>query len=614
MLTIVIVVVLILLLVGGLPHWPYAANWGYAPSGVFTILLVIVVGLLLARRYDRLLGMMAEPGGPRTPYEVSYHWGTLGDLSGGQDKTRQFKDTFQPDQGIFSPSYPLVPVDPERVRVLDYPVGYNYIYTPRAYEPVGFAELRALAQNHDITRLAIETRKDQIEKLDWQIKPRDEKTATEETKKRAEKVQEFWRHPDGDRPFASWLREALEDVLVLDAPAFEIRRQRDGTIIGLDSVAGDTIKLLVDITGRRPRHPAPAYEQIIHGRPWRLLTTEELIYWPRNPRPHKIYGYSPVEQIITTINIGLRRQAMQLLHFTEGNVPVGILGVPDLNADQVQQVREYWDSKFKGNLAERQNIEFVPFAAKFEAFKEPPIKDEFDEWLARVVMFCFSLPPDAFVRQRNRATAQTSRQTALEEGLAPLMGWVKRLVDHVVQVRMGYPDLEFSWQELREQDPKEQSDVLIGYVKEAIYTPNEARDILGMDPIEGGDEAMFVLPAGPVLLSHVEQISERAANPPDPPPMLGGTTPSRDEQSGGADGGGGRPDQPPPRSPGGNGSAGAPDDKGVGKVVADTFRGDREARTATARAGTQRPLTAAGRASLAREARQLLRRAGAARG
>ena len=41
------------------------------------------------------------------------------------------------------------------MRALDYPVGYNYIYTPRSFEPIGFAELRALAQNHDITRLCL---------------------------------------------------------------------------------------------------------------------------------------------------------------------------------------------------------------------------------------------------------------------------------------------------------------------------------------------------------------------------------------------------------------------------------------------------------------------------
>jgi len=31
---------------------------------------------------------------------------------------------------------------------------------------------------------------------------------------------------------------------------------------------------------------------------------------PRNPRPHKAYGFSPVEQIVMTVNIALRRQGM----------------------------------------------------------------------------------------------------------------------------------------------------------------------------------------------------------------------------------------------------------------------------------------------------------------
>jgi len=42
---------------------------------------------------------------------------------------------------------------------------------------------------------------------------------------------------------------------------------------------------------------------------------------------------------------------------------------------------------------------WAPFGSKYQTIKDPPLKDEFDEWLARVVMFCFSLPPDAFVRR-----------------------------------------------------------------------------------------------------------------------------------------------------------------------------------------------------------------------
>ena len=253
-------------------------------------------------------------GGTRTPLAVSYSWGQSG-------LEAQFAPVFEPNSGIFSPGYPLGPIEPERTRLWDFPVGVNRVYAPRAYEPVSFAELRALADAHDITRLAIETRKDQLEKLDWTVKPRGLHHATADTRSRCGRLIRFWCRPDGELPFATWLRDLLEDLLVIDAPALEVRHSRGGDIIGLDVVDGATIKLLVDDTGRRPRPPAPAYEQVIHGRPWKLLTGDELIYWPRNPRPHKAYGFSPVEQIVMTVNIGLRRQTMQLQHFTEGNVP-----------------------------------------------------------------------------------------------------------------------------------------------------------------------------------------------------------------------------------------------------------------------------------------------------
>src|ERR1700746_760659 len=274
------------------------------------------------------------PSGGQRSSIASYTWSgweSRNDLTG-------FRNVFQPDQGIFAPGYPLVPTEPERVRLWDFPVGYNTTYTPRSYEPIGFEELRALAESHDITRLAIETRKDQIEKLEWTIKSRDGCDPAADAPTRIERLTEFWRMPDGEQPFATWLREALEDVLVLDAPAFEVRRHRGGDTPGLDVVDGSTIKVLVDDTGRRPQPPAPAYEQVIHGRPWRLLSDAELIYLPRNRRPPKAYGFMPVEQVFLTVNIGLRRQAMQLQHFTEGNVPTGLMAAPDgWNAEQIHQ-------------------------------------------------------------------------------------------------------------------------------------------------------------------------------------------------------------------------------------------------------------------------------------
>jgi hypothetical protein len=467
------------------------------------------------------------------PLTASYTWGQQG-------LEAQFQTVFQPGQGIFSPGYPLAPPEPERVRLWDFPVGVNTIYTPRAYEPISFDELRALADAHDITRLAIETRKDQLEKLDWAIKPRTTQLPTGDARARAARLAEFWRRPDGQRVFATWLRELLEDVLVLDAPALELRRNRSGEIIGLDVVDGATIKVLFDETGRRPKPPAPAFEQVIHGRPWKLLTSDELLYLPRNPRPHKAYGFGPVEQIIMTVNIALRRQAMQLQHFTEGNVPPGLLNAPDgWNVEQIRQFQEWFDSVLAGNTGARSRLVWAPSGTKYQAFKEAPYKDEFDEWLARIVCYAFSLPSTAFTRQVNRATADTAQEAALAEGLAPLMGWVKRLVDHVIQDRMGHADLEFAWSDLRTIVPKEQAEILAIYVKEGIKTRNEARGLLGDDSLPGGDALMVdtahgPLPLAPQLPAAVASVAKATFDSDEPRVPAG--NPDGGQWTGGGDG------------------------------------------------------------------------------
>jgi Protein of unknown function (DUF3309) len=43
MLSIVLLVILVLLLIGALPSWPYSSGWGYAPSGVIGVVLVVIV-------------------------------------------------------------------------------------------------------------------------------------------------------------------------------------------------------------------------------------------------------------------------------------------------------------------------------------------------------------------------------------------------------------------------------------------------------------------------------------------------------------------------------------------------------------------------------------------
>lgn len=46
----IILIILVLALIGALPTWPHSRNWGYAPSGITGLLVVILLIMLLTGR------------------------------------------------------------------------------------------------------------------------------------------------------------------------------------------------------------------------------------------------------------------------------------------------------------------------------------------------------------------------------------------------------------------------------------------------------------------------------------------------------------------------------------------------------------------------------------
>ena len=449
---------------------------------------------------------MPPPGGVRLSLSANY-------------TSDAWNAAFQPSTGTFSPGLPPIPAREQAVRLLDFHVGQNTLVRPRVAELLSFWELRRYA-NVELIRLAIETRKDQIERLDWQIKPKYQKrSGARGDDARIKTLETFFRKPDGEHHFSTWLRLLLEDLLVIDAPTLEKRRNYRGCLIGLDVVQGDTIKLLVDETGRRPVAPLPAYQQIIKGVLWNDLTTTDLLYRPRNPRPGKLYGFSPTEQIVVTINTIIARQTSQLGYFSEGNIPSGILNAPDgWGPDAIKTMQDAWDLRTQNDPTNSKKLRWVPKDTKYQAFKEPPLKDDFDEWLARIVAFAFSLPPTPFIKQMNRSTSESDQDRALEEGLEPIKLWAKRLIDDVIQEEFGFVDLEFAWNDTPSIDPKVQADVDDKNLRNGSATIDEVRDGRGLEPLPNGQGAtpLLYVSAGAVTLEQVLHASEEALNPPEP--------------------------------------------------------------------------------------------------
>lgn len=382
----------------------------------------------------------------------------------------------------FGPLAPLPPMAPDAVRgrAFDYPTGFNLSHRPRSNEGVSYAMLRSLADSYDLMRLVIETRKDQIENYEWEIVPR-EKFAKPSDDLVCDKVCRFLESPDKEHPWHVWLRSILEDMFVLDTVTIFPRKTRGGELFSLELVDPGTIKRVIDATGRTPVPPDPAYQQILKGLPAIDYTREELAFFVRNARSNRLYGYSPVEQVVMTVNIAMNRQLFQLNYFTEGNIPEALAGVPETwSMDQVKQFQLWWDSLMEGDLAQKRHMKFLPTDPRSVVFtKSPEMKDMFDEWLARIICFAFSIEPTALVKETNRATAETTAETAKKEGLMPLLNHLRVMINRLIHHWLGVEGCEFKWKLPNEVDPKSQAEIYKIYLDANVYDVNEVRSKLG---------------------------------------------------------------------------------------------------------------------------------------
>lgn len=473
-------------------------------------------------------------------------------------------------QSWFGPLPPMHPIAPPEVagRQFDYLPGYNLTTQPRAYDVIDFQTLRNLAESYDPLRVIIERRKDQMLRLQWTVRIKhDGSKATRPKFKDLNKVDQdriayitnMFKRPDGQLPYRGWMRALLEDYFVIDAPAIYMRRTKGGDLHSMLYMDGGTIKRVIDDWGRTPEPIAftgpfqwdgetitadnfaeegfkyhrgllypPAYQQVLKGLPALNYSTFELYYRPANMRPNRVYGYSPVEQVMATVNTAMRRQYSQLEYYREGNMPEGIVSLPEAwSPDQVQRFQDYWDNLLSGNLGARRHIKFVPGVSgqKWTPMKEPPLKNEFDEWLARVIALAFSYPPNSLVSLSNRSIADQHAKQAEEEGLAPIKEWASEIHNEIITNEFGWDDLEYVYEEEDEVDQEKQEQIITGYVTNGVLTINEAREMLGREPQDNemADQLIIKTNVGfvPVEANSLDYMEEKtkrmqALQPDDP--------------------------------------------------------------------------------------------------
>jgi len=390
--------------------------------------------------------------------------------------------------GFMPPGEPLAPYerDMANTRKWDYPSSYNIQFMPRA-GLTGFDVLQAMAA-WDPVRYCIEAKKNKIRGREWAIVPIEaERDKIDKYQDKMEALTKYWMKPNGRDSFAIWIAAFLEDSYLYDAATIARWPTRDGKGVAAHEVlSGRTIKPLIDVTGRPPAPPYPAFQQIIKGVVYEGFTQDQILYCVRNPSNDSPYGMSEVEWLLLNINIALRRDIYDLNYFTQGNVPAGFATLPkEWSMTQIMEFTDKFNASIVGDPNLRNRLHFMPDGFKLERMIERDMSikvTKISEFIVRRCCAIFHTSPTPYVSQMNRSTAETA-DTAEDEATEPLWNFIEDIITNEIQTVQGMPQLRFIFTEERTTDEKAQAEKDVMLVKSGIISIDEARMNAGKKPI-----------------------------------------------------------------------------------------------------------------------------------
>jgi hypothetical protein len=498
--------------------------------------------------------------------------------------------------GAFGPLTPIQPVGIDQPNEGDerpeprrwqYPVGWNMpIGTPGAegLKLADFATLRLYAEMYSVARACIQLRKDEILGIGWDVQmtadagkaARGDAAAMKDFGNRRGEMLKFFRRPDPNyNDFGSWFEAALEDVFVIDALSIYLHPSKmpgkglmGTSLAGLDLIAGDTIRPLLDLRGGSPSPPSPAYQQYMYGVPRVDLLTmmsgddiknldepvktyrgDQLMYLPRNPRSWTPYGQAPMERCVIPVITGLRKQQYAMDFYLEGTIPGMFISPGEAQDLSPNQIRELQDSlnAIAGDQAWKHKIIVLPSGSTIDPQKPPVLADAADEIIISQVCMAYGvMPMELGVSPRVSATqtsgaanqmAKASQDIQKRKALKPDLLWLKTaLFDRIIQGICGQDDMEWTWDGLEEgEDEASQTSNLVQQISFGLTSIDEARNELGKQPWglpitsdPGWATQTGFIPLGTVTAGGQAEPGVTTPLPPGmgPPPAPGGTSPN----------------------------------------------------------------------------------------
>ena len=257
----------------------------------------------------------------------------------------------------------------------------------------------------------------------------------------------------------------------------KIDRDRSGTMIGLVPLHPYQMQVLPtgDQTGRRYLHLGNdiAREDMIHVR-W---------FTP----PQSLVGVSPLNQTRNLVGLAIAMDRHLAQFYGEGGTPSGVLETSQkLNLEQARVIQATWEATHRRHRKPAvlsDGLTFKPITTSAADAQMIQSREQIVRDIARI----FRVPSHLIGAMGDNQTYTNVEQASLNFLTHTIAPWIRRIEIALSKVLDPGVDVAFDTSTLLRVDALTRAQVNKINVQMGARTPNEVRQIEGMEPYDGGD-------------------------------------------------------------------------------------------------------------------------------
>ena len=298
--------------------------------------------------------------------------------------------------------------------------------------------------------------------------------------------------PNDQQDFYQFLDEMVINLYVSgNAYLYKIRNATN-KVVGMRLLRPDRVTIKVT-----DRDGSLAYQYELDGVRYRL-DPRDVSHLKFPSMTSDLYGLSPLQPIASVINLDLAQIQYAKFFFQNSGTPSGLLKVKRRlqNQDDADRIRSRWRSSFGGGNMHKlavldEDATYERLGEKISEMAFPELRDTTE---SRICM-ALGIPPILIgsVVGLNRATYSNyreARQSFFYETMIPLANRLVRFLNYCLGYEFpnaGYIEADFTDVQALTEDMNALTERTTKQWDAGLISLNEAREQLGLDPLEGGE-------------------------------------------------------------------------------------------------------------------------------